>query len=72
MLGKRGKLNLQDLDLQQLDSSNLTTGNLQVPNLEFNVASGLEIALPVTKRSSMCWKQIKQNTFEKKGEIKDK
>ena len=28
--------------------------------------SGLEIELPITERPSMWWKQIKQNTFDKK------
>ena len=52
--------------LQQFDSSNLTTGNF-ISTKNWNLmsfTSGLEIG--PTKRPSMWWKQIKQNTFDKK------
>ena len=45
--------------LQPFDSSNL------IWNL-MSFTSGLEIELPITERPSMWWKQIKQNTFDKK------
>ena len=53
--------------LQQFDSSYLRTGNF-ISTKNWNLmsfTSGLEIG--PTKRPSMCWKQIKQNTFDEKN-----